>query len=185
MNEEEEGPGKHDRAPDGEIHVLREERGKQDEKEHRVPNVKEKALEAVPPGSQPECVVTQSMKEKGNGSVVRKMYFEFRATRNMEITMAEQAREVLPFESSLACIVYDDPVLIPQEGTEQGLTIQEQAKHREHERQEQQKGNTMKGSRWIRRMVSVLRKDAFPCHSFDSLPGCNRESQQATNLKKP
>jgi hypothetical protein len=185
MGEEEEGPGKHDRTSGRRILVLREEHGQKDEEEHGVPNMKEKALDTVRPRGQPECVVAQGVQENGHGSVIRQMNSEFRATRDMEIAVGEKAGEILPLKSPLAGIVQDDSVLIPQERTEQGLTIQEQAKGREHEGQEQQKGNRRKGSRWIRRMVPVLRKDAFPCHSLDPLPGCKRESQQATNRNDP
>ena len=81
--------------------MLREEHGEKDEKEHGVTNVKKKALKTVSPGGQPERVVAQSVKENGHGSVIRQMNPEFRSARDMEIAMAEQAGEVLPFKSPL------------------------------------------------------------------------------------
>jgi hypothetical protein len=65
MDEEKEGSGQYDRAPGGKIRLLRKEHGKKGEKEYRVPNVKEKALETISQGDQPKRVIAQSVKENG------------------------------------------------------------------------------------------------------------------------
>jgi hypothetical protein len=79
------------------------------------------------------------MKQDGQGAIVGHEDPELRAPGDMKIPMAEYLREVLGFESPFGGIFQDDSVLVPQERTKEGLGIQEQAKRREHEEQEEEK----------------------------------------------
>ena len=108
-------------------------------------------------------MVTQAVKQDGQGSIVGHEDSKFRTPGNMEVSMAEEAWEVLRIESPLGCIVQDDSVLIPQERTKERLGIQEQTKCREHEEQEEQNGYTRNENRGIGRVLSSCRRrDFFP-----------------------
>lgn len=140
MKEEQERTGDQGGRTVGAEGTVREKGIEQEEEECGVAHVQEQTLEAVRQRKGSKGLVAQGMKQNGHGTIVGEMNAKVRTARDMEVTMAEQGREVPPFKGTLGGVVQDETVLIPQERTEKGLTVKQQAEDGEHQEQKEQKG---------------------------------------------